>query len=215
MEDEQPKLETRLGFELKLKEGRSLPESFVLVVGLKAAGAVLAKSLEGIVLLADGDLMFKYGGPFAKVFVLKSKGMVVLAAESDIHYDQAVLAEELRASFLQQASRTIILESIPWAMARTWGHSAFDLGANEEDNCIAVYDKEETIPIKEALGAHIFSALKSKPATYYLLLSVENAANFTDSKQLEKEISTREGFTFVENKIRSSISSMLQGSSYI
>jgi hypothetical protein len=215
MEDLEAHLETRLGFELRMREGRQLPKEYTLFIGLKSTGAVLAKSIEGVTLVPWGELGFKFGGPFAKIFVLESKGLVVLAAESDLHYDQAVLAEAIRGNFLEGAKRTIIVESLPWSMARTWGHTPFDLGVNEEENCTAVYDKEETVPIKEALGTHIFFAIKSKPAKYFLQLVVENAANYTDSKQLGEEITLKEGLVFVENKIRSSIRTALQGSSYI
>jgi hypothetical protein len=215
MEDIKELMETRLGFELKMKEGKALPKEYSLFIGLKASGAILAKSLEGVMLIPWGELAFKHGGPFAKIYVLESKGCVVLAAESDLHYDQAVLAEAIRGDFLQGATRTIIVESLPWAMVRTWGHTAFDLGLSEDQNCTAVYDKEECIPIKETLGAHIFSSLKTKPVKYYLHLVIENAVNFTDSKQLGQEVASKEGLVFVENKIRSSVRTALQTSSYI
>lgn len=215
MEDIKAHLETRLDFELKMKQDKHLPKDYLLFIGLKSAGSVLARSIEGLTLINSGELAFKYGGPFAKVYVMETKGIVVLAAESDIHYDQAILGEAIQRNFLEGAKRTIIVESIPWSMVRTWGHSSFELGLNEDQNCTAIYDNEESIPIKESLGAHLFFALKSKPIKYFLQLATENAVNFTDSKQLGEDITSKEGLVFIENKIRTSIRTALQASSYI
>lgn len=208
-------LQPRLGFELRMKEGKELPKEYTLFIGLKASGAVLAKSIEGVILIPWGEVGFKHGGAFAKIFVIPSKGLVILSAEADLHYDHTQIAVHLAENFLKGSTKTIIAESIPWAMMRTWGHNEFELGLPEGKDYIACYDKEESIPVELTLGKSIFTAFKSKPVKYYLQLLVENATNYSDCKLLADDISKHESLTFVETKIRSGVRTVLQSSSYI
>lgn len=215
MEQVFEELQPRLGFELRMKEGKELPKEYVLFIGLKASGAVLAKSIEGVIVIPWGEVGFKHGGSFAKIFVIPSKSLVVLSAEADLHYEQTQVAIQIAADFLQGATKTIIVESVPWAMMRTWGHSEFELGLPEGQDYIASYDKAESIPVDLTLGKSIFTELKSKPVKYYLQILVENATNYSDCKLLADELSKNESLTFVETKIRSAVKTALQSSSYI
>ena len=100
-------------------------------------------------------------------------------------------------------------------MVRAWGHDAFTLGVDDGKNCFVEYDKSEAVPIKECLGYHIMTAIKNKPVKYYLQILEENSINYVDSKEMADKMGSKEGLQVVDNKLRTSIRTSLQGHAYI
>ena len=205
----------RQAFEFRLKPGRSLPAQYALVVGVRGAGSVLAKSLEGVVAVAAGEVIFKNGAALARVFVEESRAQVVVAFETELPTDHGEAASCVAAALLPAASRVVIVESLPWSFARTFGHCEATLGASEARNCLARYEQGEQLAVPETLGASLFAALSTKPTQYFLAILVENALGMLDLREVAAWVCRSAQLATVDNKLKSNLKLLLQESSYL
>lgn len=202
-------------FEFVLRPGKSLPKEYTLVLGTRGAGSVIAKSLEGVVAVPAGAVQFQNGTPLAKVFVVESRGLVVVSFETELPIDHGEAAKCVKSGLFGAANKIVIIESAPWAFVRTFGHSEMTLGASEERNCLALYDQSDTPAIPETIGASLFAALNAKPTKYFLAILFENSLGMQDLREVSAWVGQKEPLAAVENKLRSNLKLLLQESAYI
>ena len=202
-------------FEFRMKQGRALPQAYTLVLGVRGAGSVLAKSLEGVVAVAVGEVVFKNGAALARVFVAEGRAQVAVAFETELPVDHAGAAECVRGALLAGATRVVVLESVPWSFVRTFGHCEATLGASEERNCLALYEQDEQPAVPETLGAALFGAVKSKPTKYFLAILFENALGLQDLREVAAWVLQKAQLGTVENKLKSNMKLLLQESAYL
>lgn len=202
-------------FEFRLKPGRALPQEYTLVLGVRGAGSVLAKSLEGVVAVAAGEVIFKNGAPLARVFVAESRALVVVSFETELPVDHGEAADCIKGGLLAGAISVVVLESVPWSYIRTFGHCEATLGASEERNCLALYEQDEQPAIPETLGATLFTALKSRPTKYFLAILFENALGIQDLREVAAWVREKAQLGAVENKLKSNMKLLLQESAYL
>ena len=200
-------------FELRLKDGVNIPSKYTLVLGLKSQGSILAKSMEGVPLFSKGEVGWKRGGTFGQIYL--GNGFVVVAAEVELYSEQGGLVMCLKKQLFPTASKIVILESIPWSMLKAWEHTGMTLGASETEDCIVSYNDSQTLAIKESLGALALIGAAGQSAVYYLHITVENALSLSDCQKFAKEITSKEGIVFSQNRMRTAVRSALQGSAYI
>jgi hypothetical protein len=200
---------------LTMKPDAQLPKEYTLILGLKAVGVVLAKSLSGLALFPKGQISFKNGGIFANIYLPPGKPQVVLTVESEFLNSREIPGEVIKNGLLEGAEKILIFESIPWTVARSWGFSEFTLGVAEEQNLYTEYDSLEAVPIKDTFGYALFEKVKTKPTKYYLAILAENRINMSDVREVRKLLEDKEKLEFVENKLASSLKIFHQTMCYI
>lgn len=215
---------------LKLKEGVKLPIEASLLLGCRGLGQILAKAVKGVTAFPRGSLVYLHSqAPLADIYVVDRETpgedgptfqkVIAISVKDPVQpaYCKEVVNGILLHIYKKYCIKEVfIFESLPWSVVTQMGHSAFSLGCeSEEKNCINHFKGGEACGLETSLGSQLFKALHNEKVRYFLAITVENAENFSDLRELAKDIEKNlPGCHFVDNKLQSGLKS-LQNSLYI